>query len=68
MITKRNWLRRADLAFFERGVQLLKAGVYDIFDEGDYVTELADSPPEFWINLDHQLRAEISPNWSQYFS
>ena len=49
---------------------------------GDYVTKLADSQREstklgceiliangaFWNNLDHQIKAEISPIFSQYFS
>ena len=50
-MTKRNWSRRADLAFLKGGggVQLLKGGgVYDLFDRGDYVTELADSPRTFF--------------------
>ena len=50
MITKHNWPRRVDLAFFlKRGVQLLKGGgVYDffVFDGGDYVAELVDAPSE----------------------
>ena len=37
-ITKRNWSTWADLAYFERGIQLLKGGLR-FFDGGDYVTE-----------------------------
>ena len=72
MITKRNWSRRADLAFFERGPNYWRGGLrFFVFDGGDYVAELVDSPQEifkfliangaFWINLDHQLRDDISP-------
>ena len=50
MITKCNWSRRADLAFLKMGVQLLKGGgstILLVFDGGDYVAELVDSPRKF---------------------
>ena len=62
---------------------LTEGGVYDFFfffDGGDYVAELVEPPPPpeifkiliangaFWINLDHQLRADISPIFSEYFA
>ena len=50
MITKRNWSKSNFLK--GGGVQLLKGGgVYDLFDRGDYVTELADSPGHFFLIL-----------------
>ena len=41
MITKRNWSRRADLAFFERGGggPITESGIYDIFYNYDTLTQ-----------------------------
>ena len=51
MITKHNWPRRVDLAFFEKGGTITEGGgVYDylVFDGGDYVAELVDASSEFF--------------------
>ena len=60
--------------FLERGggVHLLKGGSKNIGGSGGMppgnILELLIANGAFLINLDHKLRAEISPIFSQYFS
>ena len=59
--------------FLEWGVQLLKGGPNNLGGPGEYPPpriffEILIANGAFLINLDHQLRAEISPIFSQYFS
>ena len=66
---------RADPGFLEGGgVHLLKGGGVQTTYGGPgawpsgIFLELLTANGAFLINLDHQLRAEISPIFSQYFS